>query len=56
LATVEVDPASLRIETFENSVNGTWAKLEIDTSVAAEKLLAGIKLNLVLIGKTESGW
>lgn len=30
--------------------------MEMDTSVAAEKLLAGQKLNYVLMGKTASGW
>jgi hypothetical protein len=45
----------LKIETHE-AAQGMWAKMEIDTAAATEKLLQGMKLNMVLIGKTASGW
>jgi hypothetical protein len=35
-----INPEHLRIETFDREQR-KWAKVEIDTSVAAEKLLAG---------------
>jgi hypothetical protein len=42
LATIVINPQHLRIETFDRE-QGKWAKVIIDTSVAAEKLLAGQK-------------
>jgi len=51
LSSVKIDPENLKIETHD-SAHGRWAMLELDTSVAAEKLLAGQKLNYVLVGKT----
>jgi len=51
LSSIKIDPENVRIETHDSD-NGRWAMLEINTAVAAERLLAGQKLNYVLIGKT----
>jgi len=52
LSSIKIDPEHLRISTHD-STEGLYAKVEIDTSVAAEKLLSGQKLNYVLIAKTD---
>ena len=51
--TVEANPYDIRIEVQESSGQ---TKLEIFTESTSKKLLAGQKLNYVMIAKTASGW